>query len=223
MRKLAIVAMLALVLTAGTAMAQTNVTVDPATFTFGYMNVFDFGGGFQFGSSWGVPDLVASFTGPEATLSPNTIGDPNEYWYQCLPGNPGPDCGEPGAPGNKIMEAIFHAQVDDGSLSGVEVVFSGNVIANSFTEHTVQAFIRDFAPDFSSVVESIIPLNAPGYFSVSLNTINDPARHVQYGFITTGVNVWVTDTEPFGSMTIGPDQAVATEDATWGSIKSIYR
>ena len=121
------------------------------------------------------------------------------------------------------MEAICHAQVDDGSLSGVEVVFSGNVIADSFVEHDVYAFVRDFAPDFSSVVESVVPLTATGYFSVSLNTINDAARHVQYGFITTGVNVWVTDTEPFGSMTIGPDQAVSNEDATWGSIKSIYR
>lgn len=221
MKKLVIALML--VAFASGAFAQTNVTVDPATFTFGYMNVFDFAWNWQFGSSWGTADLVATFSGPEATLSPNTIGDPNEYWYQCLPGNPGPDCGEPGAPGNKIMEAIFHAQVDDGSLSGTEVVFSGNVISNSFTEHTVKAFVRDFAPDFSSVVESVIDLSGPGYFSVSLNTIADPARHVQYGFITTGVNVWVTDTEPFGFMVVGPDQAVANEDATWGSIKSIYR
>lgn len=222
MKKLAIVLML-LVLGSAPAFAQTNVTVDPATFTFGYMNVFDLAWNFQFGSSWGTADLVAYFTGAEATLAPNTIGDPNEYWYQCLPGNPGPDCGEPGAPGNKIMEAVFHAQIDDGSLSGVEVVFSGNVISNSFTEHTVKAFVRDFAPDYSSVVESVIPLDSTGYFSVSLNTINDPARHVQYGFITTGVNVWVTDTEPFGTMVVGPDQAVANEEATWGGIKSIYR
>ena len=224
MKKLVIALML--VAFASGAIAQTPVTVDPATMTFGYMNVFDFGNNFQFGSGWGQSDLVAIWAGPEVTLSPNTIGDPNEYWYQCvgLPGQVAPDnCGVPGAPGNKIMEAICHAQVDDGSLSGVEVVFSGNVIANSFTDHTVHAFIRDFAPDFSSNVESLIPLDANGYFSVSLNTIADPARHVQYGFITTGVNVWVTDTEPFGSMTIGPDQAVSNEDATWGSIKSIYR
>lgn len=223
MKKLVIALML--VAFASGAFAQTNVTVDPATFTFGYMNVFDLGMGFQFGSSWGTADLVATWNGPEAILSPNTIGDPNEYWYICDDPADAPDnCGQPGAAGNKIMEAIFHAQFDDGSLAGQEVVFSGNVIANTFTDaHTVQAFVRDFAPDFSSVVESVIPLDAAGYFQVSLNTINDPARHVQYGFITTGVNVWVTDTAPFGSMTVGPDQAVANEDATWGSIKSIYR
>ena len=108
MKKLVIALML--VAFASGAFAQTPVTVDPATMTFGYMNVFDFGNNFQFGSGWGQADLVATWAGPEVTLSPNTIGDPNEYWYQCLEGNPGPDCGEPGAPGNKIMEAILHAQ-----------------------------------------------------------------------------------------------------------------
>jgi hypothetical protein len=37
---------------------------------------------------------------------------------------------------------------------------------------------------------------------VSLTTINDPARHVQFGFQTIGVNVWATDVAPFGSMVI---------------------
>jgi len=226
MRKLAIVMTLAIIMCAGFAQAQVNVTVDPAAMTFGYMNVSDLGGGFQFGSGWAQADLVAIWAGPEVTLSPNTIGHPNEYWYQCvgLPDQVAPDnCGVPGAPGNKIMEAIMHAQVDDGSLSGTTVTFSGNVIANSFTEHTVVAFVRDFAPDFSSVVESVVPLSSTGYFSVSLATNSDPTRHVQYGFITTGVNVWVTDTAPFGSMTIGPELPVATDDATWGAIKAQYR
>ena len=223
MRKLAIVAMLALVLTAGTALGQTAVTVDPNTMTNGFMNVFNLGGGFEFASPWGVADLTAVWNGPEVTLSPNTIGDPNEYWYQCLPGNPGPDCGEPGAPGNKIMEGNLYAE-NIGGLSGQTVVFSGNVIATSLTgDHVVTAFIRDFAPDVSSVVEETLVLTADGPFSLSLDTINDPARPVQYGLQIKGVNVWITDTEPFGSMTIGPDQAVSSEDATWGQIKSIYR
>lgn len=227
MRKIAIVAMLALFLGAGMAQAQVNVTVDPAAMTFGYMNVFELDGtSFQFGSGWGQADLVAIWAGPEVTLSPNTIGDINEYWYQCtgLPGQVAPDCGMPGSPGNKIMEAIMHAQVDDGSLSGLSVTFSGSVIANSFTtEHEVVAFVRDFAPDYSSFNESAIPLSATGYFSVTLATVADPARHVQYGVRTTGVNVWVTDTAPFGSMTIGPELPVADEDATWGALKSQYR
>lgn len=227
MRKLAIVMTLAIIMCAGFAQAQVNVTVDPATMTFGYMNVFELDGTtFMFGSGWGQADLVAIWAGPEVTLSPNTIGDPNEYWYQCigLPGQVAPDCGMPGAPGNKSMEAIMHAQVDDGSLSGTTVTFSGNVIANSFTTaHEVVAFIRDFAPDYSSFTETAIPLSATGYFSVSHATDADPARHVQYGFRTTGENVWVTDTAPFGSMTIGPELPVATDDATWGALKSQYR
>jgi hypothetical protein len=224
MRKLAIVAMLALVLTAGTAMAQTAVTVDPGTMNFGYMNVFELDGtSFVFGSPWGVPDLTAIYSGPEVTLSPNTIGDPDAFWYQCVGGATPPLCGGPGAPGNKVMEGNLYAE-SIGGLTGQTVTFSGNVIANSLTgDHVVTAFIRDFAPDFSSVNESTQVLSATGAFSISLATINDPARPVQYGLQIKGVNVWITDTAPFGSMTIGPDQAVATEDATWGSIKSIYR
>ena len=42
----------------------------------------------------------------------------------------------------------------------------------------------------------------PGNFSVSLNTINDPARHVQYGFETIGPDVWITDVGPYGNIQV---------------------
>jgi len=223
MKKLAIAATFALlmgcVLGAGTALAQANVTVDPAALTLGYMNVSnlpapDGDGAFQFGGAWGLPDLTAVFTGPIVTLGPNTIGDPDPYWYI--------DGGGPGAAGNKIMEANVYAE--DASLNGQNVTFSGTVVDNSLTSaHTVIAFIKDFAPDYSSFETNTVVLSAEGAFSVSLATINDPARHVQYGFQMVGVNVWVTDVGPFGTMTIGPDGAVATETQSWGNIKSLFR
>ena len=204
-----------------TAQAQTDVTVQASTLTLGYMNVFnlpapDGDGAFQWGSGWGIPDLVATFAGDDVTLSPNTIGDPDPYWY--IGG------GGPGAPGNKIMEANLYGEDVGGALAGQTVSFSGIVLANSFTSaHTVKAFVKDYAGDFSSYVESSVTLSATGLFSVSLATINDPARHIQWGLQTVGVNVWVTDTAPFGSMTIGPNPAVGNETMTFGSVKELYR
>jgi hypothetical protein len=179
----------------------------------GFMNVFELpsnGGGFVFGSPWGIPDLVATFndTGATLTLSPNTINDPNEFWYQG--GRPGEDPmdpndnGGPGAPGNKIMQANLYQQAVDGLYSGQTVTFSGMILSNTFTSaHSTRVFVSDFAPDYSSRVDSFFDITGPGAFSVSLATINDPARHIQFGFQTTGVNVWATDVGPFGSVVIG--------------------
>jgi hypothetical protein len=171
-------------------------TIDPGATWLGYMNVFNLpsdGGAYQFGSSWGTTDLRANFSGPTLTLTPNTIGDPATYWY--IGG------GGPGAPGNKIMDASFYQEFN-GSLAGQTVTFTGNVLANSLTSaHTVVAFIKDFAPDYSSFVPTTVALT-PGVFSISYNAINDPARHVQYGFTMNGVNVWATDLGQFGQVDI---------------------
>jgi hypothetical protein len=172
------------------------------------------GGAFVFGQPWGFADLTAVYAGSELTLGACPINDPDPFWY--IGG------GAPGADGNKIMEALGYAE-ETGPLAGQLVTFSGMVMSNTFTEHTVVAFVRDFAPDYSSFVGQSVPLNAVGGFSVSLATINDPARHVQYGFATTGVNVWPTDVSLYGNMVIAPDLTVGNESQTWGKIKALYR
>ncbi|MBN1886005.1 MAG: hypothetical protein JW876_10855 [Candidatus Krumholzibacteriota bacterium] len=225
MRKFAIAICVALLLPAA-ALAQVGVTVDSAVLNLGFMNVYnlpapDGDGAYQFGQPWGFADLTAVYDGYDLTLGPNTIGDPNEYWYQCVGGAVPPNCGGPGAPGNKIMEANGYAEVT-GPYAGQTVTFTGNVLAYSLTDaHVVYAFVKDYAPDYSSFNEQVIPLTEIGPFTVSLNTVNDPARHVQWGFQMVGVNVWVTDVEPFGSITIGPDYSIGTETSTWGAIKSL--
>jgi hypothetical protein len=111
-----------------------------------------------------------------------------------------------------------------GSLPGVTLTFVGNVLSNTLTSaHTAVAFVKDFAPDFSSFNASTVPLPPSGTFSVTLATVNDPARHVQWGFQVTGVDVWITDLAPFGSVTIGPDQGTPARSTTWGRVKSLYR
>ncbi len=152
------------------------------------------GGAYVFGSGWGTADLRATFSGAVLTLSPNIIGDPAAFWY--IGG------GAPGNPGNKIMDANMYVQPADGTFSGQTLTFTGEVLANTLTSaHTSVAFIKDFAPDYSSFNTITAPL-VNGVFSIDLLTLNDPARHVQYGFETIGVNVWVTDVAPFGSVDI---------------------
>jgi hypothetical protein len=191
-------ALLAALLAAPGRTAAADVTVDPGATWLGYMNVFELpanGGGFVFGSGWGTADLTASFSGPVLTLGPNTIGDPNSFWY--IGG------GGPGQAGNKIMEANMYVENNSGLLSGLTVTFSGTVLANSFTgAHTTYAFIKDFAPDYSSFIVSTLALGGPGDFNLSLATAGGAGRHVQYGFQTVGVNVWNTDVGPFGSIQI---------------------
>jgi hypothetical protein len=63
------------------------------------------------------------------------------------------------------------------------------------------AFIKDFAPDYSSFNIITAPL-VNGVFSINLLTVNDPARHIQYGFETIGPNVWATDVAAKGSVQI---------------------
>lgn len=190
-------------LLAASAQASVNVGIDPSSGAWlGYMNVFNLDGGFVFGSPWGVQDLVASFDDAafRLTMSPNTIGDPNEFWYQDPTGSGNPNPGGPGAPGNKIMEANLYQQVT-GGLAGQTVTFSGMVVSNSFTSaHDVRVFIRDFASNFSSSVDVFADIDGAGAFSISLDTINDASRHVQWGIQVRGVNVWVTDTAPFGNV-----------------------
>jgi PEP-CTERM motif len=180
-----------------------DVTVDPTAAWQGFMNVFETpqnGGGFVFGSGWGTADLTATFSGPVLTLGPNTIADPNPFWYS--------RSGGPGAVGNKSMDAQMYVETN-GVYTGQTLTFTGNVLANTLVGHVNQlgngwtsiAFIKDFASDYSSSVTVSAPL-VNGIFSLSLSAINDPGRHIQYGFETIGPDVWATDVGPYGSIQI---------------------
>lgn len=202
-------AMIVAALIAAPATADVNVGIDQSDAPWlGFMNVFELdsnGGGFVFGSGWGVPDLSVSFDdgANSMTFGPNTIGDPNEFWYQDPTGSGNANPGGPGAPGNKSMEANLFQQLSDGSLSGTTVNFSGSILSDTLTSaHVASVFIRDFAEDFSSVNETIVALDASGSFDISLATIDDgTARNVQWGIQLKGENVWITDVAPFGNIT----------------------
>lgn len=207
MKRISILALLSLVsFLAPPATAQVTVGVDASLSWEGFMNVFELpenGGGFVFGSGWGTADLVAVFDSDSLTLSPNTIGDPNEFWYQNTTGmaadpmNPG----GPGQRGNKLMDANMF--VLDNSLIGENITFEFTVDSNTFTSaHSSRGFIREFDENFNLIGESTVEITTPGSYSISLATIPVSTNNIQYGFNTQGENVWVTDVAPFGSVVI---------------------
>lgn len=202
--------MVALLAGAMPSLADVNVTVDPSHNWLGFMNVFNLpppngDGAYQFGSPWGTADLTATFSGPTLTLGPNSVGDPNPYWYT--------PAGGPGSTGNKIMDANMYVE-PAGSYPGQNVTFFGETLSNTLVGNvdangngwTSVAFIKDFAPDYSSF-NIVTAALTPGPFSITLPTINDPARHVQFGFETIGPNVWITDVAPYGNIQVVPEPA----------------
>ncbi|HEX3601271.1 MAG TPA: hypothetical protein VHU84_14060 [Lacipirellulaceae bacterium] len=198
---------------AALSVKAATVLVDPAASWVGFMNVSETpqnGGGYVFGSSWGTSDLTAVFSGSTLALGPNSVNDPSNFWYT--------PAGGPGSVGNKTMDANMYVETN-GVYTGQNLTFSGTVLSNTLVGSTNQlgngwtsvAFIKDFAPDYSSNVSVTVPLTA-GAFSVSLNTVNDPARHIQYGFETVGPDVWATDVAPFGNIQVAavPEPAIMT-------------
>jgi hypothetical protein len=160
-------------------------------------------GAYQFGQAWGTADLRATFSGTTLTLQANTIGDPNAYWYK--------PSGGPGAIGNKIMDANMYVETT-GGFAGQTLNFSGYVLNNNLVGAvnqlgngwTAVAFIKDFAPDYSSSVSVTAPLTV-GVFNISLLAINDPNRHVQYGFEVIGSDVWAGDPLSFNQIQVVPE------------------
>jgi hypothetical protein len=189
----------ALLSTPSQAKADATFTVDSSLTWSGFMNVFANpldGGGFVFNGVWGVPDLVSVFdnNAQTLTLAPNSVNDPAPFWYT--------PSGGPGSEGNKIMDANTYIEIPVDTLNGQNVTFQGTVLANTLSgPHTAKAFIKDFAPDFSSWNETLVDLT-PGPFSISLLADAGLGRHVQYGFNFYGPNVWITDVAPFGTVVV---------------------
>jgi beta-glucanase (GH16 family) len=194
--------LLAAVLGANLPLQSQTVTVDPGQAWLGYVNVSDppsAGGNYEFGSSWATADLTAVFSGSTLTLGPNQINDPSAYWY--IGG------GGPGAVGNKVIDANMYVETT-GVYVNTTLTFTGEVLANTLAGQTAPngvswttvAFIKDFAPDYSSSTSVTVPLT-PGPFSLSLVT-GAATHHIQYGFETIGSTVWATDVGPYGNVVI---------------------
>src|SRR5262245_52628777 len=115
------------------ARADQTFNVDTAATWSGFMNVFELpanGGFYLLGSGWGTRDLVAKFNAQEdeLTLAPNSVNDPNPFWYT--------PSGGPGSTGNKITDANFYVEHNN-EFAGETITFEGNVLSNTLTSSHV--------------------------------------------------------------------------------------
>jgi hypothetical protein len=200
----------------GTAASlQAQVTVDPSTFTGGYMvwyqsaytaaNYPSDGGNNGGGQGWGVSALPAVFSGSTLTLSPNVnvYAAGNTYWTN------------PDGTGANTMDASIFATYT-GVYVGTSVTFSFDVLANTLSTtalgggYTADAFIKDFGPGYSFNGEQMTDLT-PGVDSVTYSlTGNNPGEIVQFGFEVIGPDANPATVASLGSVVIAPVPEPAT-------------
>lgn len=192
--------------------AQTTVTVDASAAWNGYMNVFDLGFNYQFGSAWGLGDVKTTVDPGANTvvLQPNF----NTYANAVASGAPGDLAywtnGAGG--GNKMMEA--NSYLESTTLGGAALTFTGIVNSNTLAStYTNTAFIKvlDPAMGYATVLYQTSTLPSTGSFSVSAAIPSTPGLIVQYGFTVLGINANPANEAALGSISISPSFALAIQ------------
>lgn len=186
----------ALALSMGVA-AQNSVSVDASGNWIGYANVFDPAtGDFVFGEPWGIQDIktVVDATAGTLTLQPNfntyAANPTDPFWVDQTTGL-----------GAKIFEG--NSYIEDNSLAGAELTFSGNVNSNTLDAgYDALAFIKVFNANYSVLKQATVPLNGAN-FEVVFTDVN-PAEDavVQYGFQIIGLNANPDNEAALGSVVV---------------------
>lgn len=186
----------ALALSMGVA-AQNSVSVDASGNWIGYANVFDPAtGDFVFGEPWGIQDIktVVDATAGTLTLQPNfntyAANPTDPFWVDQTTGL-----------GAKIFEG--NSYIEDNSLAGAELTFSGNVNSNTLDAgYDALAFIKVFNANYSVLKQATVPLNGAN-FEVVFTDVN-PAEDavVQYGFQIIGLNANPDNEAALGSIVV---------------------
>jgi len=189
-----LVALLALSL--GVA-AQNSVSVDASGNWLGYANIFDPAtGDYIFGEPWGIQDIktVVDAGAGTLTLQPNfnTYADnpTDPFWVDQTTGL-----------GAKIFEG--NSYIEDNSLAGVELTFSGNINSNTLdAAYDAVAFIKVFNANYSVLKQATVPLTGAN-FEVVFTDVN-PAEDavVQYGFQIIGLNANPEDEAALGNVVV---------------------
>jgi hypothetical protein len=164
--------------------AQITVKVDSNKTWAGYMNVFNLpenGGGYMFGSAWGLPDLRAYFVPIQATATRVVLGVNTNLYNTADPYWNLPD----GTP-QKNLEANFYVDVG-AAYGGQEVTFVGTVESNTIpVGWACEAVIKEFAPGYAYIGDTRAAVVGGEAFSVTRAI--QPGNITQYGFLTFGPN-----------------------------------
>jgi len=173
----------------------TVVTIDTSSPLIAYANWFELDGTtYVAGSVWSLPDLKTVLNTADDTLLlyPNfsaygTGGDP--YWAN-------------GEIGNKVFEG--NTYVEDNTLIGQTVTFTGNVISNTLDEdYDGIGFIKILSADYQLLQYLQVPLVGGQTFSLTSETATIAgAAHLQYGYSVTGLNANPTQEAALGHVVI---------------------
>lgn len=177
--------------------AQNSVSVDAGAAWLGYANIFDPAtGNYVFGESWGVPDIktVVDAGAGTLTLQPNfntyAANPTDPFWVDQTTGL-----------GAKIFEG--NSYIEDNSLAGEELTFSGNVNSNTLDgAYDALAFIKVFNANYSVLKIATAPLTGAN-FEVVFTDVNPAEDAVaQYGFQIIGLNANPDDEATLGSVVV---------------------
>ena len=186
----------AMTLSLGVA-AQNSVSVDAGGNWLGYANIFDPAtGNYVFGEPWGIQDIktVVDAGAGTLTLQPNfntyAANPTDPFWVDQTTGL-----------GAKIFEG--NSYIEDNSLAGAELTFSGNVNSNTLDgAYDAVAFIKVFNADFTVLKQATVPLTG-ATFEVVFTDVN-PAEDavVQYGFQIIGLNANPEEEAALGNVVV---------------------
>jgi hypothetical protein len=207
-----------------TLFAQNNINFSATDNWVGYMNVFELpanGGGYVFGSAWGVADLktVIDSTANTITLKPNynTYADnpTDPFWVDTVANV-----------GKKFMEASTFVE-PGATFNQNNLTFSGTVLSNTLdTAYTASFFIKalDPANGYQDAFggTKVTELPASGNFTVSATSTElASGLIVQYGFVVKGRNGNPADEQNIGSVVIS-SAATSIQSLSNNSAYSIY-
>ena len=186
---------------------SASADLDNPAMSKGYANIFDTGGGYQFGSDWGVTDLKATVNGNEVILQPNfnAYNAADAYWSDGAGG------------GNKIFQANLFEEIGTTPVGTGVYTFSGYVDSDTLDAgYSKVAFIKvlDSLSGFADVLGASTALSV-GAFSVSgdLTPYEGDARYIlQVGFTVQGLNANPADEDALGSvgLRIGASSAASS-------------
>ncbi|WP_297332626.1 T9SS type A sorting domain-containing protein [Flavobacterium sp.] len=163
-----------------------------------YANWFQLDGTtYENGNVWSLEELKTEIDSENNTfiLYPNfnTYGDGTDpYWAN-------------GEIGNKIFEG--NTYVEDNSLVGQNVVFSGYCVSNTLAEgYDGVAFVKVMTADYQLLNFTPTPLVAGESFNINVDVADFPtAAFVQYGYAVTGLNANPDQMEALGNAVVSAE------------------
>ncbi|NVJ87936.1 MAG: T9SS type A sorting domain-containing protein [Flavobacteriaceae bacterium] len=210
---------LLLLLFSGVFTAQNSVTLDASKTWKSYVAAFNVAdNSYAFGFEYDFSKNKATFNSNELTLQPNfaiwaeNASSWNAGWFSAA-----------NTPNKNVEVSGF---VEDSSLAGSDLTFSGNVDAVSINSgYKVEAFIKALDPsnNYATVTNKRVEITSADVnsgFTVTASASELPAGHIiQYGFSVTGLIADPAEEGNLGSVVVS-NPATSNPTPTYDLLES---